>query len=90
MKFGLIFFVTHLILLKKRIHCGSGNTPIWGQYTILDIHGVNNTGSLWILYVQSHIFQGVPLDWFNSQTTTLCVIGKIISGVDRMVRAYLG
>ena len=53
-------------------------------------HGVTNTGSLWVLNLQPHRFQGVQLDYFHSQTTVLCVIGEIIGGGVMMGRLYLG
>ena len=62
---------------------------MWVQYTILYFHGVTNTVSLWISYLQPQILQGVKLDWSYIQTTTLCGIGKIIGDGVRMERAYL-
>ena len=60
------------------------------QYTIMDNHGVTNTGSLWVLHFQTHGFQGVQLYCFQSQTTMLCVIGQIIGGGGVTDRSYLG
>ena len=60
------------------IHCGSVNSPMWGQYTIIDCHGVTNTGSLWVLNLQTQMFQVIQLDYLHSQTTVICGIGKII------------
>ena len=62
----------------------------WGQYTLMDLHGVTNAGSLWVLYLQSHRLQGVQLDYFHIQTTLICVIGQMIGGGGMMDRAYLG
>ena len=51
------------------IHFGSVNYTLWGQYTIIYLHGLTNTGSLWVLHFQPHRFQGIKLDWFHIQTT---------------------
>ena len=39
---------------------------MWGQYTIMDCHGVTNTGILWVLNFQPHRFQGVLLGFSHS------------------------
>ena len=63
---------------------------MWGQYIIMDCHGVTNKVSLWFLNLQPNRFQGVQLYYFHSHTTILCVIGQIIGGRGIMSRAYLG
>ena len=56
----------------------------------MDHHGVTNKGSLRVLHLQSHRFQGVQLDYFHIQNTVLCGIGQIIFGRGVTGRAYLG
>ena len=53
---------------------------MWSQYTIMDCHVATNTGSLWVLHLQPDRFQGIKFDYFQSQTTVLFGIGKLIGG----------
>ena len=46
-----------ITLLCLYVHWGSDNYPMWGQYTILDLHGVTNKGGLWALHVISQMLQ---------------------------------
>ena len=55
----------------------------------MDHHGVDNTGGLWVLYLQPGRFHGFQLDLFHSQNTVLGGIGQIIGGGGVMGRAYL-
>ena len=63
---------------------------MWGKYTILNFHWVNDTGGMWVLHLQQHRFQGVQLGYFQSQTSVLCGIGQIIGGGGVVGRVYLG
>ena len=62
---------------------------MWVQYINLDIHGVTNTGSIWILHVQPHMSQGVQWDCCCNQTIALFETGQMIGDDDRTGREYL-
>ena len=62
---------------------------MWGQYIIIDSHGVTDTGSIWILHVQPHMLQGGQLDCCCNQTTALFEIGQIFGDSGLTGRAYL-
>ena len=62
---------------------------MWGQYIILNRHGVINKSSMWILHVKPKMLQGVQLDCCCNQTTALFEIGQIIRDGGGTDIAYL-
>ena len=53
---------------------------MWVQHTIMDFHGVTNTGSMWVLKFQPHRLQDDEWDQIHCQTTVLCGIVQIVGG----------
>ena len=46
----------------------------------MDLHGVTNTGSMWVLNFQPHRLQDDEWDQIHCQTTVLCGIVQIVGG----------
>ena len=60
-----IYYSLFILLVCLCIHFDSGNYPMWGQYTIIDSHGVNNTviQSVGYIFVTTQV-PGCPIGLF--------------------------